>query len=536
MSMRFARSVATALCVGGFAFRGSHAQSTSSLSAKLAEIARRPELVHATFGVAAYDLESKQMVFGLNAEQLFTPGSTTKLLTMGTALGLLGADHRFRTPVYRTGPIVGGVVRGDLVIVASGDPNLSGRILGDTLGFSNADHSYAGRGDSIAKAIGDPLLVMREFATQIAAKGIKQVDGRILVDLSLFPQGDRELGTGVVISPIVVNDNVVDLLITPGAKPGEPAVLRVSPDLGVFKIANEIVTGPPHSSSTLRRMMARDSATGSVTVRVSGTYAADAAPSVMNVVVDDPAELAIRGLTAALRDRGIVVRDAASVAPAARPDFVKLAASYGDSTRVAEHVSLPLSEEIKVTLKVSQNLHASMMPYVIGAIAGKTPGRGALQAGFDAERDFLQRAGLDLIAAAQGDGAGGAPGAFYSPAFMVQYLAYMASRADIALFRRALPILGRDGTLWNIQPQSPAAGSVIAKTGTFSLVDPLNRRTIITGKGLAGYMTTSSGRRLAFAIYANRIPFPPNYQGDAALLVGQALGEIASAMWGSPMM
>jgi D-alanyl-D-alanine carboxypeptidase len=73
---------------------------------------------------------------------------------------------------------------------------------------------------------------------------------------------------------------------------------------------------------------------------------------------------------------------------------------------------------------------------------------------------------------------------------------------------------------------------VFAKTGTFSLQDPLNRRTIITGKGLAGYMTTSSGRRLAFAIYGNRIPFPPNYQGDAALLVGQALGEIAAAMWG----
>ena len=35
---------------------------------------------------------------------------------------------------------------------------------------------------------------------------------------------------------------------------------------------------------------------------------------------------------------------------------------YADSMRVAEHVSLPLSEEIKVTLKVSQNLHASMTP------------------------------------------------------------------------------------------------------------------------------------------------------------------------------
>src|SRR5436190_10320514 len=154
MSMGFARCVATALCVGGFAFRGAHAQSPSSLSAKLAEIAKRPELVHATFGVAAYDLESKQMVFGLNAEQLFTPGSTTKLLTMGTALGLLGADHRFRTPVYRTGPIDRGVVKGDLVLVGAGDPNLSGRAVGDTLGFSDEDHSYTRRRASVAKPSG----------------------------------------------------------------------------------------------------------------------------------------------------------------------------------------------------------------------------------------------------------------------------------------------------------------------------------------------------------------------------------------------
>jgi len=100
----------------------------------------------------------------------------------------------------------------------------------------------------------------------------------------------------------------------------------------------------------------------------------------------------------------------------------------------------PLAEEVKVTLKVSQNLHASMTPYVLGALVNHARGRGALAAGFDAERVFLERAGLDLIAAAQGDGAGGAPGAFYSPNFMTQYLAYMALRPDSAVFRRALPI------------------------------------------------------------------------------------------------
>jgi D-alanyl-D-alanine carboxypeptidase/D-alanyl-D-alanine-endopeptidase (penicillin-binding protein 4) len=500
---------------------------TSTVAAKIAEINARPEFVHATFGVAAYDLDAKKMVFGLNAEQLFTPGSTTKLLTMGTALALFGADYRFHTPVYRTGPIDRGVVKGDLVLVGAGDPDLSGRAVGDTLGFSDEDHSYAGRGDSVAKAIGDPLAAMRDLAGQIAARGIKQIAGRVLVDVSLFPQGERELGTGVTISPVVLNDNVVDLLIAPGAKVGDAIAVRASPELGMFRVTSEVLTGAAHSPSMIRRMVARDSS-GNITVRLIGSYAADAKPLVMSVNVDDPADYTARALVAALRDRGVAVSGGAAGLHA---DFASLSAGYADSTRVAEHVSLPFGEEVKVTLKVSQNLHASMMPYVVGALAAHIPGRGAAQAGLDAEHDFLTKAGLDLMAAAQGDGAGGAPGAFYSPAFMVQYLAYMATRPDTAVFRRALPILGRDGTLWNIQPNTPAAGKVFAKTGTFSLFDPLNRRTIITGKGLAGYMTTSSGKRLSFAIYGNRIPFPPNYQGDAALLVGQALGEIAVAMW-----
>src|SRR3954471_14450609 len=88
-------------------------QQSRRVDDKIAEIQHRPEFVHAAFGAAAYDLDTHQMIYGLNAEQLFTPGSTTKLLTTGTALALLGADYRFHTPVYRTGPISNGVVRGD---------------------------------------------------------------------------------------------------------------------------------------------------------------------------------------------------------------------------------------------------------------------------------------------------------------------------------------------------------------------------------------------------------------------------------------
>jgi D-alanyl-D-alanine carboxypeptidase len=115
---------------------------------------------------------------------------------------------------------------------------------------------------------------------------------------------------------------------------------------------------------------------------------------------------------------------------------------------------------------------------------------------------------------------------------VVSYLAYMSSQKDSATFRNALPILGRDGTLWNIQPSSPAASHVFAKTGTFAVDDPLNRRLLVTGKGLAGYLTTADGRHLAFAAYVNNVSVSTD--PDAVTqVVGQALGEIAAAAYDS---
>ena len=178
-----------------------------------------------------------------------------------------------------------------------------------------------------------------------------------------------------------------------------------------------------------------------------------------------------------------------------------------------------------MTLKVSQNLHASMTPYVLAAVVGKTD---SVQAGFDLERTFLEGAALDVTSAVQGDGAGG--DALFTPSFMVQYLTYMAAQKNYPDFFRALPILGRDGTLAKIQVQSPAAGQVHAKTGTLGIDDPLNHWGVITGKGLAGYMTTADGRHSVFAIFANNTPVSrdPN---AAQEVVGQAVGAVAAAAY-----
>jgi len=489
----------------------------SALAARVQQVMDRPEFRHAFFGIAFYSLGDGRMVWSYNADKLFAAASTTKLLTEGTALQLLGADYRFRTRVYRTGRLSGTTVEGDLVLVGSGDPNLSGRIQpGDKLAFENVDHAYDASPDTRAVP-GDPLGVIRELAGQVAAKGIKRVTGRVWVDASLFPEGERELGTGVVISPVMVNDNLVDLTIGAGPQAGSPTTVQVTPSTPYVKFVNKSTTSAPGAQPHITWSSDVTDPDGTHTVTISGTFPSDKQPILFSYAVPEPSRFAEVVFADALRAQGVAVNLASA---AAQREYRGTPAAYTTENVVAEHVSPPMSEEVKVTLKVSQNLHASATPFIVKAVLARGD---SAKTGFDLEHDFLQRAGLDLGGAQQTDGAGG--DARFSPNFMVHYLEYMSKQPSFQLFHDALPVMGKDGTLWNVQPTSPAAGHVFAKTGTLGGYDALNRKMLLSAKGLAGYMTTPSGKRYAIAAYVNNVSLDP---ADVTRIAGQALGEIAT--------
>ncbi len=514
-----------------FSYGDALAQNQTTLAAKIDQIASRPEYKHATFGAEVYSLDENKVLFALRANELFTPASTTKLLTEGTALELLGADYHFHTRIYRTGPIgPDGTLNGDLILVASGDPNLSGRIQPDgTLAFENQDHAYDGSPDTRAVA-GDPLLVIREFAAQIASHGIRKIQGNVLVDASLFLEGERDAGTDVVISPICVNDNLIDVTVSPGDKAGAPTTVNVSPEVPYARFINQVTTGGSNSRPNVQMSPDTTNPDGSHTVTLAGSLPAQHPSMLYAYRVPEPTRFGEVALWAALSEKGI----GANLPPATlKPDFKAASHSYTPENVIAEHVSPPLSEELKVTLKVSQNLHASTTPFILGAILGHKTSD-VDQGGFDLERDFLGKAGLDLSGASQADGAGGAQSAYFTPDFVVHYLAFMATRKDFPVFENALPILGRDGTLWKIQTDSPAAGHVFAKTGTFDSYDALNKRIMMNGKGLAGYIHTADGRHLAFAAYVNRVSLSMDDPEAPQTIVGQALGEIATAIYSTP--
>ncbi len=500
------------------------ARAQSDFDARLHAIMARPDYRHSRFGIAIQPVSGAKPLYRLNAGELFVPGSTTKLVTEGVALKLIGPDYRFHTPIYKTGAITPeGTLQGDLVVVASGDMDLSGRIRPDgTLGFMNVDHSYAGI-EGAAALTGDPIAPVRSMARQIVDHGVKHVTGRVIIDTNLFPEGERELGTGVVISPIVINDNCVDTTITPASEAGQQAAVRISPETRYVELINRVRTvaagGQPHIqfSKDTRNV------DGSRRLIIEGTIPTGSAPVFMAYKVAEPSVFAAYLFREALADAGVVVDSPESAQPLIGAET--LAASYKPENLVAEHVSPPLIEDAHITLKVSQNLHASTGPYLVGAIAGKKH-HDALAEGFRLELQLLEKAGLDLSGAVQSDGAGGA--AMYTPDFMCQFLTWMSKQPFARAYHDGLPILGKDGTLYDIQTSSAAAGKVFAKTGTYATEDRLHQRLLITGKGLAGYMTTRDGHEVAFAFYVNFVPADPK-QGTH--LAGDMLGEIATAAY-----
>ena len=245
------------------------------------------------------------------------------------------------------------------MLVASGDPNLSQRIQPDgRLAFENEDHAYDGSPET--KAVpGDPLAVLRELAAQVAKAGIKSIAGHVVVDTSLFPDQGPDSGTGVTISPIVVNDNLVDVTVTPGAHPGDPVTIAVSPQTPYVNFVNHATTGLRKSDATIDMSADVRDTTGRHRVTITGSQPVGA--SVLYAYrVPEPAAFAQAALTVALDDAGVSVQQPAALQSSAAPSQ----ASYVPANLVAEHVSPPLSEDAYITLKVSDNLHAALMPYL----------------------------------------------------------------------------------------------------------------------------------------------------------------------------
>jgi D-alanyl-D-alanine carboxypeptidase/D-alanyl-D-alanine-endopeptidase (penicillin-binding protein 4) len=494
-------------------------RAADELSDKIAAVINAPEYKHARWGILVVDAETGKTVYEHNPDMLFAPASVTKLYTCAAALSAFGADHTFETPVHRRGEVVDGRLHGDLILVAKGDFTLGGRTTASgTMAFKDHDHIYATPGGLKTELTDtDPLAGLKALAKQVKEAGIRQIDGDVLVDDRLFAKS-RGSGSGPdLLTPIVVNDNIVDVVVTPGAKAGEAATAQAQPRTGFVQIdvqVDTVAAGKPTRIDVER--------VGPMRFAVRGQIAANVRPQVRICPVDDPAGFARALFIDALRAEGVTVK-----ASGLRPPTADLPEkeSYAKLPRVAVYKSPPLSEALKVTLKVSHNLYASLLPLLLAAKHDKR----TLAEGMRLEGEELGKLGVNVREISLESGAGGGNGDRVTPRATVQLLQAMAKRADWPSYKAGLPVLGVDGTLADVAAaDSPARGKVFGKTGTYGDADLLNARTQLRAKSLAGVMTTASGRSLAFAVFVNDVSLP---RGVETTREGRQIGRLCEIIY-----
>ncbi len=477
----------------------------------------------AHWGLLVTECPTGKVVFERNADRMFCPASVTKLFSTAAALAELGADHRFKTPVVRGGEVVEGTLRGDLILVAKGDLSLGGRTGPDgSLLFEDNDHSYAGGNPDAALVPCDPLAGLTHLAREVQSAGIKAISGDVLVDDRMFEHAPSTGSGPSRVAPIVVNDNVIDVLLTPGASAGEPAKVRIIPETEFASMDARVETTTDGPASVEVR------AVGPRRFTVRGKVPVGHKPVVKTYEVEEPAAFARTLFIETLRNRGI--RVGASPLGENNASTLPSKAEVAALPVVAEYTSPPFREYLKVILKVSQNLHASTLPLLVAAHHGET----SLERGLRREGEILAKLGVDVKTISFGGGAGGSRSDLVTPRATVALLRAMSNRPDFAIYDAALPVIGRDGTLAKaVSPESPAKGHVRAKTGTFWVDNGLDGRPILVSKALAGYMETASGKKLAFAFFMNDIPGEAigGQVSEVAATAGRRLGKLCEVFY-----
>lgn len=484
-----------------------------SLSQEISQILADPAVARDHWGISIVTQEGRPL-FALNDGQFFQPASNTKLFTTAATLALIPSSATWTTVAVTSGSIdANGTLTGDVRLLGAGDPTLSGR-------------SYPWDGKT--ERSDTPLLALRNMADQIVSRGVKRINGDVIGDDSWFPWerygsdwgwDDLQWEYGAPVSALTVNDNVQYLNVMPapgenqspgssgagngivGNSPnGHPTLVTWNPDVPYYTLENELTLAPPGTEAH----SGIDRAPGSLDIRLFGAIT----PNGMHeaLAIEDPARFAAIALRQMLLAQGVAVtgtarawhrlpvdtedyRSEVNQPVALHPLTLSTIQPPDTDLRVlATHVSPPLGQDVTVTNKVSQNLHAELYLRLLGRLEGQD---GSIAQGARVVRQFLLNAGVDPGDFLFFDGSGMSGEDLVTPRAATALLVYAAHQPWGQLYRSTLPIGGIDGTLAG-RFTGGLRGRVFAKTGTLAEVN-----------ALSGYLTAASGKTVVFSVICN---------------------------------
>lgn len=452
------------------------------LEERLGQVLSAPVLIRSTWGVQVQSMDTGKILFARNPQKRLVPASNLKLLTAIAAIEDLGLDFRFTTRVWTDGRIEDGTLDGNLIIQGGGDPTLGAR-------FNSPDQEKMEEGD--------PLAVFRKWRENLRNLGIQRILGHLLADDSLLEAegpgrgwswDDLVYGYGVSPAGLQFNEGVALVRVSPAEK-GALAHLMWRPRTPLIRLRNQIRTG---ASQELELKWSGQDAE----VVLDGAIEPSQEPIWIGVAVRNPVDYFTNTFADYLKASDL--------------DLIRIQEDenvQGDSNQprseLFSHVSPPLSQVLRVFLKISQNLYGETLVRMLDP----APGRKRVRAGLSRMESILtRRVGLDPDNFLLADGSGLSRHNLISAGALMRLLAYAHRQPYGAAFRAWLPTAGTDGTLrWRMTGPG-LKGRVQAKTGSMEGV-----------RALSGFLETVHGETLAFAMLTNHL------KGDEADL--EALQE-----------
>jgi serine-type D-Ala-D-Ala carboxypeptidase/endopeptidase (penicillin-binding protein 4) len=433
--------------------------------------------VKARWGVFVMSERDGRVLYSRDGDKSFTPASNMKIYTTAIALDLLGADYRWRTSVYaEKHPDAAGLIDGDLTLYGRGAPDVVSRAQGDASSLT-------------------------ALADQLYQAGVRHVGGDVVGDASYFrgelaglgwQWNDLQWYYGAEPSALSVDENSIEVTMSPAAREKESANVVVSPNQNFVQVINNAKTDKRDAIMSIG--IIRDLSDNKV--RVWGDFPVGGRAFSAFLSVHDPALWSALWFKQALTARGIKIDGQAR-----SRDFRDARAEFDPQRafEIAHADSQPLSKIVKTTNKESNNLFAELILRTIGKERGasapdpdprKNSVRGDDEAGTAVIRSWLDARGIETRSLAIRDGSGLSRLDLVTPEATARLLTAMSGSKAGALFLDSLPVAGRDGTLTS--RLRPIEGRVFAKTGTLTYTH-----------SLSGYAATAGDETLVFSILCN---------------------------------
>lgn len=409
-------------------------------------------------GMVVVDLSSGETLYSRNADRLYIPASNMKLFSEAATLMALGPDYRFKNQLSTdASQLQQGVLRGNIYLHLSGDPSFTRHDL-KTL-----------------------LFALKEW-------NITTIQGNVYIDSKLaavtaYPPGwlttDLSYSYGAPISPLMLDSNRLTVIVNPGAKAGDPAVVEIEDNNGGAIVINNQAKTTSDKSCGVGFTLDQDN-----NLSVRGCAAIGQWAVQQRLAIKNPLKYA----------QGMIKTQLTKANIQFNGQILLGKAPQGTLLIATEH-SRPIAQLMADTLKPSDNLYADSLYLHTAAKINGAPLNWA-----EAEpvvKNFLQQqTGIDLKKSVFTDGSGLSRYNLITPGQTISLLQFLYQRFPLAYeYIAALPISGRDGTLQKRFKIPTQQGFVRAKTGTMTGMN-----------SLSGYLYSANGHTLAFAMFINRVP------------------------------